>query len=238
MTTLKQLATIVSALVVLACIALCSTASAAPFTVGDSIGVDGGSQSGVGVNYNLLEIASAPVPAGSVKRLSDGAVVDGVSITLTADIGTGIAVGSATSSFFPDAVIDDIGARVGDFSVVFSGLDPNLLYDWRSATAGFGSAGAGQPDVLVTLSGLVGGDQMLSVVRSDTAEHFFPTFQLTGSTLTATFHDSRWNNPGLNGIQLTAVGAVEAVPEPTTVAIWSLVGLGLITYGVFRRRQR
>lgn len=213
---MKKVFLLTAALIVL----IGASAPAATIAVGTEIGVDFGTALGSGTNYNVFSGAGT-IGSGSVIDQS-GVTVDGVSITLGE---VSAANTKSDSTLFPDPEVTDDMVYAPVITLSISGLDPSLSYSWLSI---YNRQYPGRVEE-ITLSGLVGGDQVLAVERTLTSFHWFENIQPTAAgTITASIDeilDPGQDNAGLSGLMLTAV------PEPATLA---LLGLG----GLLLRRRR
>ena len=95
-------------------------------------------------------------------------------------------------------------------------------------------------DILVTDA--VGADQLLiddgTFVNAgvDTGQQFLVESNGMDDILLRIIEDSSTNRTRFNGLSITTL-ELAVVPEPASVAIWTLLGLGLASFGYFRFRR-
>ena len=121
-----------------------SQANAATIGLGDAIKLDfsntGDGDGGSLADWNRTTNAAAPIPAGSVIRHGDGAVVDGLAITFSGGGGghgnDGASANWAGTAADPYYILaaDDIYYGPGALTTTFSGLDTSLGYNVRIAS--------------------------------------------------------------------------------------------------------
>ena len=148
--------------------------------------------------------------------------------------------GTAVDPNFVESVVTDIlfrsGGTDGSFITTVSGLDDNLLYDVVAV-----SAAAATTEEVLTING-----ESSSITRGDASAggatfHSFSGLSSTGGVLTLDFTQfndpngggTQGNNPIVNGILFTA----RAVPEPASIALWSILGIVGLSYAAWRRRK-
>jgi len=209
-------------------------AAAVPIGVGTEIGVDIGNTNGTVSNYNLLNSIPDTIAAGSVIDTSS-VTVDNVSLNLTAAGSGGWGGGAgSTAPSFPDANVRNdfrwAGGGGSQIVLTISGLDNSLYYNWVSTSS---HTSTGRNNV-VTLSGLVGGNQSQADARDPASEHRFYAIQPTAGTITATVTETLANNAILNGVKLTAVDAPKPIEVGTQIGVdFSGVNGDGVNYNLF-----
>ena len=143
----------------------------------------------------------------------------------------------------------DIPLSVGDANIELDTVTLDaFIYNNAGALQGV------QRDVDMTLELL---DDMLSVLDSDSVLDIYAnsgtpsqpqsvSFDLSGNILTANEDfflrlnvtgQGPGNNAGFDNLNVTGIISSAAVPEPASIALWSLIGLGLAGFGYRRFRQ-
>jgi len=128
----------------------------------------------------------------------------------------------------------------------------NIVLDWQhfSNSGGFQSGIIDRPTdwtatITGSLSGVIdsvmdttgsGGAGMLTLnftpgLLLDTSESYTLTLEAGPSAVSG-------NNTGLDALTLNGLVADAVVPEPASIAIWSLIGLGLAGFGYYRTRRK
>jgi hypothetical protein len=217
-----------------------------PITGNTQIGIDINAASAPTVtpNWNSFT-AIGTISTGSVVDLT-GTTLDGVSIDLSTSGGAffnpgtenwaGLSsLGGSAPPEFVNSVTNDFGGTSGGntWIITLDGLNTDLTYDIYGVT--MVNAVTNRIDTLTVQGDVSYGSS--GILRSDSVLGDFHTFlgvspDNTG-TITITVSDPAYGNPIISGLLINAVPTV--IPEPSTLAIWSLGLLGLIAW---RRRRR
>lgn len=215
-------------------IALAASAQGA-IVVGDVIKLDfstaGDGDGGSLADWNQTTNAVTAIPAGSVVRHGDGAIVSGLAITFSGggggfnnDGAAGNWPGTAADPYYVLAA-DDIYFGPGPVTTTFSGLDTSLAYDVRISCLIGNNAGA--TDTFTATNGA--GTASTSTLRG--ARWAAPTLEAGGSVFSDLAPDGSGNlnvtvanTAGGGGYYPLNAIVLEAVPPPPPVndTLWSV----------------
>ncbi len=222
------------------------TASAAPIAVGDAIAVDFSSTGGSATNFNVFTSNSTKA-AGTVIRHSDGAVVDGVSLTVAgatafndnnsnAEGWSGeIGVGAPPDDPYYVQAANDLAYETGAgaISLTFAGLDDSLTYNVRIYSLLNQDTGR---TMNFSVTNGAGFETLLNSSRADrwnaaTLEAGGTVF--SGVSVNASNEIVVTYTDGNNAVGFMNAVVLEVVPEPASLALMGLGGLMMLP----RRRR-
>jgi len=228
------------AAVAMASLALATTSTYAAISAGDVLKLDlsntGDADGGSLADWNQLS-TNGTIADGSVIRHGDGAVVDGVTITLAGRLGNNNDVnaanwpGMAGDPYYIPAADDLVYSTTGYLlTVTFAGLDDALSYNARVyslVNENKAAINVGVTDGAGTITNTGLNRQTLYNTAPLSPNLIFNGVSTDGSGNIVATVSSTWH------VNMEAV-VLEAVPEPATMSLLALGGLGVF----FRRRRR
>ena len=227
-----------------------STTSAAIIQEGDVIKLDfstaGDGDGGSLADWNQVHtgLNTGGIGAGSVIRHGDGAVIDGASISFANlvvnnfnnDGNSGNWGGTGADPYYILGA-DDIYFGPGALTTTFKGLSAGLTYNVRVYSL-IGNNGGATETITVDVN-------QASVTNSRGSRWSAATLEAGGTVFTGlqvTNSDeivvTVQNASGGGGFYPLNAIVIEAVPEPSSVAIWGVLALAFAGAGYYRMRRK